>query len=155
MVKRQTTTNFTCFDIANYFLSLVDEETGDSISNLKLQKLVYYAQGFSLVIHDRPLFKDTIEAWALGPVIPKLYRKYKEYAANSIPIPTKLDVSKFDENTTNLLNEVYAVFGQYSAWKLSQMTHREPPWVNAVGKPDNTITHESLKAYFETQLEDS
>jgi len=145
----------TCFDVADYFLSLVDEETGDSISNLKLQKLVYYAQGFSLAIYDRLLFKDTIEAWALGPVIPKLYRKYKDYSANSIPVPTELDMSKFDEDTTNLLNEVYAVFGQYSAWKLSQMTHREPPWVNATGKPDNTITHESLKAYFETQVEEN
>lgn len=147
--------NLTCFDIADYFLSLVDEDSGDFISNLKLQKLVYYAQGFSLAIHDRPLFGDTIEAWALGPVIPELYRKYKDHGANSIPVPTELNMSKFDEDTTNLLNEVYAVFGQYSAWKLSEMTHREPPWVDAVGKPDNTITHESLKSYFETQTEDN
>ena len=54
--------------IANYFLSLSDPEIGDGISNLKLQKLCYYAQGFYLAQHDTPLFEDTIEAWQHGPV---------------------------------------------------------------------------------------
>lgn len=49
----------TCFDVAKYFLSLCnDEESGDLISNLKIQKLVYYAQGFSLAINNKPLFKE-------------------------------------------------------------------------------------------------
>lgn len=144
----------TCFDVADYFLSLVDEDTGDSISNLKLQKLLYYAQGFSLAIFGKPLFGDTIEAWELGPVVPAVYRKYKECGANPIPPPSNLDISNFDEETINLLNEVYAIYGQYSAWKLSQMTHLEPPWKRAAIKTDKIITHESLKEYFRTQLED-
>ena len=53
-------------EIAKYFVSLVDEEAGDSISNLKLQKLLYYAQGFSLAFFDRPLFSESIKAWASG-----------------------------------------------------------------------------------------
>jgi len=49
-------------EVAKYFLSLTDEEAGDFFSNLKLQKLVYYAQGFHLALFDRPLFADNIEA---------------------------------------------------------------------------------------------
>lgn len=53
----------TCFDAADYFLSKIDEDAGDVITNLKLQKLVYYAQGFSLALCGRPLFAERIEAW--------------------------------------------------------------------------------------------
>ena len=62
-----------CQDVANYFLSLCDEDAGDLISNLKLQKLVYYAQGFHLAISGEPLFDEKIMAWEHGPVIPQLY----------------------------------------------------------------------------------
>src|SRR5260363_307462 len=57
------------FDVANYFLTLVEEEVGDALSNLKIQKLVYYAQGFHLALFSRPLFENAIEAWTHGPVI--------------------------------------------------------------------------------------
>ncbi len=53
----------TCFDVADYFLSRCDEDSGDAISNLKLQKLVYYAQGFSLALLGEPLFQNKMEAW--------------------------------------------------------------------------------------------
>jgi uncharacterized phage-associated protein len=61
-----------CHDVAKYFLSLTDEDAGDLISNLKLQKLVYYAQGFHLALYDELLFEETIEAWTHGPVIPEM-----------------------------------------------------------------------------------
>jgi uncharacterized phage-associated protein len=51
------------------------------MSNLKLQKLMYYAQGFSLVLFNKPLFPERIEAWIHGPVIPAVYHKYKGYGA--------------------------------------------------------------------------
>ncbi|OQY42717.1 MAG: hypothetical protein B6240_13665 [Desulfobacteraceae bacterium 4572_87] len=57
---------------------MLDEEAGDLISNLKLQKLVYYAQGFYLALYDEPLFNEPIEAWTHGPVIRELYRSYNE-----------------------------------------------------------------------------
>jgi uncharacterized phage-associated protein len=64
-------------DVAEYFLTLVDDEAGDSLSNLKLQKLVYYAQGFHLALTEKPLFDEAIEAWEHGPVVPGLYHKLK------------------------------------------------------------------------------
>lgn len=66
----------TCFDVANYFFSRLDEDAGDVLSNLKLQKLVYYAQGFALALLERPLFSEPLVAWQMGPVCPPLFRTY-------------------------------------------------------------------------------
>jgi len=139
----------TCFDVAQYFLSMVDEDEGDYMTNLKLQKLLYYAQGFHLSCYDTPLFDENIEAWAHGPVIPELYFEYREFGPTPIPIPEDIDFAKFDDETRKFLDEIYSIFGQYSAWKLREMTHGEPPWQEANNIGNNTIiSHESLKDYF-------
>jgi len=139
-------------DIANYFLAKNDPEAGDMISNLKLQKLCYYAQGFHLAMFNEPLFTEEIEAWQHGPVIPSLYRKYRDYGADSIPAPDKLDLSIYDKKVQDLLDEVYRVFGQFSAWKLRNLTHEEAPWKEAFekGAGVEVITHASMKEYFKT-----
>lgn len=141
-----------CHDVANYFLTLNDEEVGELISNLKLQKLVYYAQGFHLAIADEPLFIDTIEAWAHGPVVPALYHEYKEYGAGVIPIPDDFDPETINSETRSLLDEVYNVFGQFSGWKLRNMTHDEPPWKEAYAG-DKVISKKSMKKYFLTMVD--
>ena len=75
----------TCFDVAKYFLALAnDVESGEGISNLKMQKLVYYAQGLYLAKYNKALFKEKIKAWQHGPVIPKLYYKFKKYGPGYI-----------------------------------------------------------------------
>ena len=62
-----------CHAVAQYFLAQMDEDAGDLVSNLKLPKFVYYAQGFSLVHHGcRPLFPERIEVWMHGSVVPEL-----------------------------------------------------------------------------------
>ena len=137
------------FDVAKYFLTLNDEEIGELISNLKLQKLVYYAQGFHLAIMDEPLFADSIEAWAHGPVIPSLYHEYKVHNLQAIPSPTSFDADIIPQETRELLDEVYNVFGQFSAWKLRNMTHEEPPWREA-SKMAGIISLDSMKTYFKT-----
>lgn len=144
----------TCFDVADYFLSLSEEDAGDSISNLKLQKLVYYAQGFHLAFYDRPLFPERIEAWEHGPVVPELYYKYREYGAERIPMPEDVDFGKYAPETRELLEEVNRMFGQYSAWKLRNMTHEEPPWADAHAKriPNALISHGAMKEYFSTLI---
>lgn len=147
-------TMINCQDVAKYFLSLTDEESGELISNLKLQKLVYYGQGFHLAFFDTPLFPETIEAWTYGPVVPDLYHEYKDRGPCSIPAPPDFDISKYDSQTKDLLDEVYKVFAQFSAWKLADMTHQEPPFENAYKKgAGSIITHESLKKYFKTLVE--
>jgi len=144
----------TCFDVANYFLTLANEDVGDSISNLKLQKLVYYAQGFSLALRDEVLFDETIEAWAHGPAIRELYHKYKDNGANAIDKPRDVDFTKYEEDVKSLLNQVYEEYGQFSAWKLRDMSHEEEPWKRGNAGLDKIISNEVLKDYFLTQIED-
>lgn len=140
-------------DVAEYFLTSVDEEAGDSLSSLKLQKLLYYAQGYNLAIHGAPLFNEAIEAWEHGPVVPLLYRQYKQHGSEPIPPPKAIDVAKFDNQTRELLDEVFEVYGQFSAAKLRNMTHAEKPWLDAYRNgPSTTISLESMKEYFKTQI---
>jgi uncharacterized phage-associated protein len=140
-----------CYDIAQYFLAKVDEDAGDLLSNLKLQKLMYYAQGCALALLDRPLFPEPIEVWVHGPVVPALYHEYKGSGAGPIPPPTVLDFAKYDHETRDLLDEVYAVYGQFSAWKLRNMTHQEPPWCKT--PEGQAISHDILRAYFKTKVQ--
>lgn len=140
----------TCFDVAEYFLSKTDEDAGDAISNLKLQKLVYYAQGFCLAMYGRPLFQESIEAWQHGPVCTALYHKYKANGTLGIPASADVDFHKFSEEDANLMNEVYDVYGQFSAWKLRNMTHEEAPWKNTpIGCE---ISQASLSEFFKGRL---
>jgi uncharacterized phage-associated protein len=135
---------------AEYFLGVSEPEYGDIVSNLKLQKLVYYAQGFHLAIYDKPLFDEPIVKWEHGPVVESLYHEYKKYSSNAIPVPKAVDTSIFSDEQKELLNEVFEVYGQFSAWKLRCMTHEEPPWKQA---PTNGIIDlELMKEYFKTQL---
>jgi uncharacterized phage-associated protein len=135
-------------EVAGYFLAKCDEAAGDLISNLKLQKLLYYAQGFCLALTSKPLFHEPIEAWTHGPVVPAVYHRFKDYRDFGLPIPA--DIPQFDSGTQELLDEVYAVYGQFSAWKLRNMTHLESPWRDT--PTGETISEAALKAYFTTQL---
>jgi len=138
-------------DVAKYFLSLTDEDAEDFTSNLKLQKLLYYAQGLHLALYDGPLFPELIEAWTHGPVVPQVYYTYKGNGSCAIPAPDDLDFSVYDEKTRELLDEIHNVFGQFSAWKLRNMTHEEPPW-KEVADFAGTISHDSMREYFKTLL---
>jgi uncharacterized phage-associated protein len=136
-------------DIARYILAMSnDGESGELISNLKIQKLLYYAQGYYLALTDQPLFNEKIEAWAHGPVIPSIYRDYSMHGANPIEVPDDIDFTIYTHEVKDFLGEVYQELGQYSAWKLRNMTHEEAPWLEAVKKSDNTISHESMKKFF-------
>ncbi|MDX2267707.1 MAG: DUF4065 domain-containing protein [Bryobacter sp.] len=140
----------TCHDIANYFLATLDSEAGDLMSNLKLQKLVYYAQGFHLALYDKPLFDSPIEAWAHGPVVPELYHRFKAYGANAIPETPAIEVSHYGPQVLELLEEVSTVYGQFSATKLRNMTHEEAPWKQTpLGQ---VISHERMQQFFKTRL---
>lgn len=139
-------------EIANYFIwrANTDEEFGENITNLKLQKLVYYAQGFHLAWYGTPLFSEPIERWAHGPVVRPLYFEYQGYRAKPIPTPEAFDPSSIDEQTRELLEEVYAVYGQYSAWGLRNLTHEEPPWRDT--PPNQVIPIEDMQRYFADTL---
>ncbi|MQU07685.1 Panacea domain-containing protein [Pseudomonas helleri] len=142
-----------CFDVAKYFLAQSSEDAGDLISNLKLQKLVYYAQGFSLALSGRPLFDEHIEAWLHGPVIPALYHHYKDFGSGHIPHPVAFDLGIFTAQERELLDEAYEFYGQYSAWRLRQLTHDESPWRESYREGSNQVIHrDSMTRFFQTQV---
>ena len=114
-------------DAADFFLSPIAEEDGEQITNLKLQKLLYYAQGYSLAILKRPLFADKIENWEHGPVVPVVYQTYKRYGANLLPV-TCLELDKYQADELYILNRVRSEKGRYTAWSLRDKTHQEAPW---------------------------
>ncbi len=113
-----------CYDIANYFIDLANQ-TGSFISNLKLQKLVYYAQAWHLALYDEPLFEEDFQAWIHGPVIPSLYQKYKSFGWQ----PIDEDVTpQLPNNIREFLNEVAGEYFACDAYELERMTHAEGPW---------------------------
>ena len=144
----------TIFDVADYFLAKTDPELGDLMTHLKLQKLVYYAQGFHLALYDKPLFRESIEAWEHGPVCPDLYTRYKKLKAKPIP-PTKSlpeAAKSFNKKQRELLDDVYTVYGCFAAWYLRQISHQDTAWHNAY--PSGVISHTAMKESCAARLDD-
>lgn len=139
-------------DVAEFFImkGIQDEEEA-GISNLKLQKLLYYAKGFHQAIFEEALFPEKLWAWTHGPVVPDMYHQYKSYGAGPITAQEYDPSSKFDEEQLELLNEVWSVFGQFSAWKLRDMSHNEKPWLDHEENA-SMIEDDELASYFKTRV---
>jgi uncharacterized phage-associated protein len=149
--------NFDPAQIANYFTCTIDREAGDSITLLKLQKLMFYAQAWSLVVFNKALFEEDFQAWSHGPVLPSVYERYKQYAHQSIPI-CNCDNNLPDE-VSSLLEEIKAVYGEKSAKYLENLTHSELPWIEARGgiaiemRSTTPISKTTMKNYY-TKLQE-
>lgn len=141
----------TALEVARWFLAYnrneEDERGAERISNLKLQKLLYYAQGCYLALYGKPLFSDDIVAWTHGPVVVNVYHAYKANGANGIPFTEDFDMSQFSDEENDVLTQVYNTFGQYSAWKLRDMTHAEEPWLST--KQECVISNQKIRDYFQ------
>lgn len=145
-----------CFDIADYFIWLAND-TGSFISNLKLQKLVYYAQAWHLALHHQPLFDEDFEAWIHGPVIPALYQEHKSFGWQPI---LKEASPKLPTNIVEFLDEVAKVYFSCDGYELEEMTHIEKPWNLARGNlamdaPSNgIIKKEWMEEYYGARVEE-
>jgi len=142
----KTSPPLTALEAADYLIARVDHEAGDNITNLKLQKLLYSAQGFHVAMCDgQPLFSESILAWKHGPVVRQVYSRYN---CQWHPIDPKsaFRVEGYAPEDRELLDAVYTTYGQFSAEKLERMTHEEPPWMDT---PANmVISLELLMDYF-------
>lgn len=108
-------------DVAAYIL-----KKRGPMSAMKLQKLVYYAQAWSLVWDDKPLFRAPIEAWANGPVVRALYEKHRgKFKVDRWPVG---DPDKLKPIERETIDAVLGYYGDKSSYWLSELTHREPPW---------------------------
>lgn len=133
-------------DLSKYIIGLIE------VDNLKLQKLLYYCQGIHLARVDEAIFKDRIEAWTYGPVVPTIYRKYKKYGLETIKEDIK-DKIKFKDKELETIDMVLLYYGNLSGLELVSRTHSDTPWINAFNKnKNNEITKEAMKEYFKSNI---
>ena len=147
-------------------------EKSYNISNLKLQKLLYFVQAIFLLVkeNNEPCFEENIEAWDFGPVVPEAYHEYKMYGSLNIP---KIDNYKDFEINENgcleyltkdfydnvisdedkvVINLVVDKFAKYPAMKLVEITHRQTPWIKAYQEGKKTvISNISIRRYFDAR----
>ncbi len=145
-------------EVADWFLS----QSG--MEHKKLQKLCYYAQAWHCALEGRPLFREAIEAWVHGPVIPSLYKQYKDYGWQIIPQVKSFDEGIFSKDTLDVLRAVYDTYGGFTGMQLENLTHNETPWQKARGELyplhplelcTNEIREEDMRDYYQKLYEDS
>jgi uncharacterized phage-associated protein len=134
-------------DVAKYIL-----EKHGAMSAMKLEKLVYYSQAWSLVWDERPMFDERIEAWIGGPVVPALFALHKgQFEVDGWPSG---DTTKLDKDAKETIDIVIRDYGSETGQALSDLTHSEDPWISArKGLPENErgnreITKESMRTYY-------
>lgn len=158
--------NYDVLEIARYVVNYCNEHNYD-ITNLKLQKILYFIQANFLVNKGvgNPCFSAEIEAWSFGPVVPEVYREFKKYGNAQIPLIEKYFsfdkknvlasclknyVNPFiDINDQILTNEMIDECSEYSASKLVEITHGQTPWKAVyVYNMNNVISKQSIYDYF-------
>lgn len=134
--------------IAKYIINYSNSK-GKSVSNLRLQKILYFVQAEFLVSKNECCFSDDIYAWDLGPVVPSVYREYKMFGSSSIPSQKIVGIQPLDEDKT-IINEMVDECNKISTYELVQITHNQTPWKKAYEMPYNNgiISPESIKEYF-------
>lgn len=154
--------NLTIEDIADIFLRIVDRDSGSTLTPLKLQKILYYAQGYYLAMNNVELFKEDFQAWAHGPANPKIYDKYKKYGYNSIDYPNTKSKTIADD-ILKFLYDIWNTFGIFDGKYLEKLTHSEEPWIEARKKAKcqdgesctEIITKESMRDFFKKKLNET
>ena len=144
---------YSSIQIANYFVKKAKEDEV-SITNMKLQKLVYISHGFHLAFFDEPLVVEKVQAWDYGPVIPEIYHGFKEYGSGPIEgycsqwfRPDIVD----DNSISQFLNAIWASYGSLGAVDLSALTHQEDsPWsqVYQPGVKGSVISNDIIKKHY-------
>lgn len=144
--------------IAKYLIKKSKDDKITDLTNLKLQKILYYAQGWYLANKGNKLFNDRIEAWKLGPVVRSVYNVFSSFANQ--PIKMKIedgDLLGLAEDVKGYLDKLWSVYKNMSGPELVTYTHLEKPWREAWSKRDDNdwdgeITAHSIKEYFESRL---
>lgn len=147
---------YKAMDVAKYVIYYCIEHD-IPISNLKLQKLLYFIQAIYLVQLKVPCFNDEIQAWDFGPVVPNVYHKFKQYGAGNIPYVNAeiYDVgNKIDDKDKKRIAIILEGFAHYRAIDLVKATHEQDPWKNVYqkGQHNISISNQSIRNYFEKVL---
>jgi len=148
----------TAIEVAKRLIHLAaSEEEPDFLTPMQLQKLLYYAQGWSLALRGKPLFGEPVLAWKHGPVVREvfnLFKYWKDLPIRAAEVPVSIGLDPDEERHVEY---VWSFYSGYSASALRKMTHDERPWVDARGDvpegdpSDEEITQESMRAFFVEQ----
>lgn len=129
---------------------------GEILTNLKLQKLLFYADAWSLALRDKELINEQFQAWVHGPVLPSQYHRFKSY--KWMPIQYYAIAPTYEPEVVAHLDEIITEFGSESAVALELMTHREKPWLEARGDllpsepSEELISKETTRDYYRTLM---
>ena len=124
---------------------LDENDTREGITNLKLQKILYFVEAFSLIKNNKSAFKEKILAWQYGPVIKEVYDTYKINKNN--PIISK-EKPLINEEMTLIIDKVWELFGGLSASKLVDITHSQRPWIDAFNSNTKEIKRDVMIEYY-------
>jgi len=145
------------------------DHLGDPITNKKLQKLLYYIEAWALV-YVNSMIKEDFQAWVHGPVIPSVYREYKQFGYQQISIHYDCGESSIDrcnslkksinlqEDQWSLITSVLNQYGSMSSFQLERLSHSEKPWIDARGIAEplescsTVIDKKSMKTYFSSLI---
>lgn len=149
---------YNAIDIANYCIWYYSCELKVFISNLKLQKVLYFLQAEFLVSTGKPLFKEKLIAWDFGAIVKEVYDKFKIYGSSSIYFSKNSEISKSRFKIRNkdkeIINEVLKELKSYSSFELTEINLSQTPWINAYYKrygkifSDIEIDLNELKEFF-------
>lgn len=156
-------------DISRYIINYVNDEN-KKVSNLQLQKILYYVQANFLVKRNYPCFSENIVNWTYGPVVEEVYREYRIHGYSHIPYQKKFNTIKynaennsielqeeeftkegFEEEDLKLIEEVVDSFIECDAFELVEKTHSEAPWKNTC--QNDVISEEYIKKYYLDNIE--
>ncbi|MGN1014700.1 MAG: Panacea domain-containing protein [Butyricicoccus sp.] len=143
---------YSALDIARYVIWYCQEQ-GYIVSNLKLQKILYFIQAQFLVFNPEhnPCFREQIEAWTFGPVVPVVYRQYRLYGNAHIPsLDDERDFDVIRIEDRNMIDNVVDQCADYTAAQLVELTHNQTPWMEAYERGRNSIiTATAIRSFFE------
>lgn len=145
---------YSAIDIAKYIIWYCKRK-GYFISNLKLQKILYFVQAAFLVSEGKPCFEEAIEAWDFGPVVPSVYHEFKIFGSADIPSAVCVGAERAVLRSDRpVIDEMIDDCGTYSASALVEITHNQAPWKNAYQKGrNNIISNAAIRSYFDEDKE--
>lgn len=138
--------------VAQAFLELANNEN-KQLSNMQLQKLVFFAHGIYLAAEDLPLIYDDVMAWNFGPVIPTLYERLKKFGSGPVTDNIAESSPVFgDPEAAEIVKLTWNTFKKYSAARLSEISHaKNSPWdivFNQQGRKFDPIPDDVVKKYY-------
>jgi Uncharacterized phage-associated protein len=148
---------YSALAIAKHIIDFCNSNScGTGISNLKLQKLLYFVQAEFLVSLGTPCFANKIEAWDFGPVVPNVYHLYKAYGSTNIPKSEPIDCGQIDDYHQKVIDNVIRALADYSAVDLMTIIHKQDPWRNAYRYGQHReISNAALQRYFAIEPQNS